>query len=57
MDREINQGLPRLRLSGGRKTPEPQGMMANMNKAYARLTSLILGIIVLVLIRGPGAGG
>jgi hypothetical protein len=32
-------------------------MMTNMNKAYARFTSLILGIIVLVLIRGPGAVG
>ena len=57
MDREIYQGLPRLRLSDGRKTPKPQGMMTNMNKAYARFTSLILGIIVLVLIRGPGSVG
>ena len=32
-------------------------MMTNMNKAYSRFTSLILGIIVLVLIRGPGSAG
>jgi hypothetical protein len=57
MDGEIFQGLPRLRLNDGRKTPKPQGMMTDMNKAYSRFTSLILGIIVLVLIRGPGAVG